>query len=93
MEEKKIIREYINNNLIIFDDQKTFLDSDNIFQKGFVNSLFAMKLLNFVETQFSIKFDDEDMQLSNFSSIDNIKKLITKKKGTQYGTQRRENNN
>lgn len=79
MEPRKRIREYIENNLVVFDDEATFSDSDNIFQKGFVNSLFAMKLLNFVEQEFEIKVDDEDIIITNFSSIDNIMKLIQKK--------------
>ena len=32
-----------------FDEKIALLDTDNIFELGFVNSMFAMKLLNFVE--------------------------------------------
>ena len=78
--ERELIRNYITSNLIVFDDEIDFTDNDNIFQKGFVNSLFAMKLLNFVENQFDIKVDDEDIEISNFSSVNNILNLIEKKK-------------
>jgi len=76
---KKNVRVYIEANLVKFDEVN-FLDSDNIFAKGFVNSLFAMKLLNHIESQFDIHIDDEDIEISNFSSIDNIIRLISKKK-------------
>ena len=80
MEAKEMIRNYINSNLITFDDVE-FSDSDNIFKGGLVNSLFAMKLLTFIEKEFSIKVDDEDIEIANFSSVNNIIKLIEKEKG------------
>ncbi len=84
MEARAKIRRYIEKNLEIFDDEAVFSDSDNIFQMGLVNSLFAMKLLNFVEQEFAITIDDEDIEISNFSSIENIIGLLEKKTGTRY---------
>lgn len=77
---RSVVRAYIMDNLVKFDDE-IFSDSDNIFSKGFVNSLFAMKLLNFIEKEFEIKVEDEDIEIANFSSIDNIINLIQRKKG------------
>ncbi len=82
MELKQKIRQYIESNLVVFDDDIEFSDSDNIFELGFVNSLFAMKLLNYIESEFSIVIDNEDIDIANFSSVDNIQKLINKKHGT-----------
>lgn len=67
------------SNLIVFDEEANFTDDDNIFKKGFVNSLFAMKLLEYVEKTFKISIDEEDMDLSNFSSVNNIINLVDKK--------------
>ena len=79
MELNTRIRNYIQSNLIVFDDEAEFSDSDNIFKLGFVNSLFAMKLLNFVETEFGITVDNEDINISNFSSVNNIVSLVERK--------------
>ena len=79
MELNSKIREYIQSNLVVFDDEAAFSDSDNIFKLGFVNSLFAMKLLNFVETEFNIVVDNDDININNFSSVDNIVSLVEKK--------------
>ncbi|NOU17164.1 MAG: acyl carrier protein [Bacteroidales bacterium] len=78
MEIKTKIRNFIKANLIIFDDDVEFTDSDNIFEMGFVNSLFAMKLLNYIETEFKISIDNSEMEISNFSSVNNIERLIEK---------------
>ena len=80
--EKEKIRSFIQANLLVFEDEDEFSDSDNIFQLGYVNSLFAMKLLNYIEHEFGIMVDNEDMDIKNFSSVNNIVQLIESKKGT-----------
>jgi acyl carrier protein len=80
MDAKVTIRNFIESNLVVFDEESEFGDSDNIFKLGIVNSLFAMKLLNFVEQEFSIKVENEDMDIANFSSVDNIVNLIIRKR-------------
>lgn len=73
------IRAFIQQNLTIFEDDATFSDSDNIFERGFVNSLFAIQLLNFVQREFDIVIENEDINISNFSSVNNIAQLVQKK--------------
>lgn len=77
MQEK--IRKYIENNLIIYDEEVSFSDEDNIFTAGFVNSLFAMRLLSYIEDEFSITVESDDMEISNFSSVNNIINFIKSK--------------
>lgn len=72
------IREFITKNLMVFENDVTFTDQDNIFEMGFVNSLFAMKLLNYLETEFKVEIEEYDMDIKNFSSVDNISALIVK---------------
>ncbi len=57
-------------------------DDTNIFSLGFVNSLLAMQLVMFVEKEFAITIESEDLDFENFSSINAIDSLIQKKTGT-----------
>ncbi len=60
-------------------------DLDNgtdIFASGFVNSLFAMQLLLFIEQTFSFQVESEDMDIANFRSIDAMHSFILRKKGS-----------
>ena len=76
MEEKKIkIRSFFER----FARKYNLQDNDNIFELGYVNSLFAMKMLNYVENEFKINIENEDMDIKNFSSVNNIVRLIEKK--------------
>ena len=54
---------------------------EDIFALGFVNSLLAMQLVAFVEKEFGIKVEDEDLDLDNFRSINAISNLVARKSG------------
>jgi acyl carrier protein len=57
-------------------------DDADIFGLGFVNSLFAMQLVMFVEREFGITIENEDLELDNFRSINAIVQLVEKKTAT-----------
>ena len=54
-------------------------DDDDIFALGFINSLFAMQLVMFVEKEFEIAIEDQDLELDNFRSINAMDALIERK--------------
>lgn len=54
-------------------------DDADIFAGGFVNSLFAMQLVLFVENEFAIKIDNEDLTIDNFRTINALAQLIDRK--------------
>ena len=54
-------------------------DGADIFALGFVNSMFAMQLVTFVETTFGITVEDEDLEIDNFKSVNAIVDLVERK--------------
>jgi len=54
-------------------------DDDDFFSKGFVNSLFAMQLVSFVEKEFCFTVEDEDLDLTNFNTVNAIAALVERK--------------
>jgi acyl carrier protein len=60
-------------------------DDQDIFAMGFVNSLFAMQLVLFVESEFGISVEDEDLDIDNFKSINAIANLVERKAETRIG--------
>jgi len=53
-------------------------DAD-IFALGFVNSLLALQLVDFLEKEFEITVEDEDLDLDNFRTIDGMDALVARK--------------
>jgi methoxymalonate biosynthesis acyl carrier protein len=56
-----------------------FEDATDVFTGGFVNSLFALQLVLFVEREFGLSVDNADLTLANFNSIDSITKYVLSK--------------
>ena len=74
------IRQFLFANLLAFDEDLTIGDDENIFESGFVDSSFALQLVVFVEKEFEIPVTDEDLDLSNFSTINRILQFVERKK-------------
>lgn len=77
MEVKEKVKEFLQKKI---GQDKSFTFEDNIFKQGLVNSLFALELVVFLEGAFSISVENEDLNLENFNSINNIDSFIARKK-------------
>lgn len=57
----------------------SFSNEDDIFKLGLVNSLFALQLVMFLEMEFDIKIENEDLELSNFNTVNHIDQFVSRK--------------
>ncbi len=73
---KQQIRTFLSKYFKNYDLQ----DDEDIFSLGFVNSLFAMQIVLFVEKELGITLANEDLNLDNFRTINAMTQLITSKK-------------
>jgi len=55
-------------------------DDEDIFALGFVNSMFAMQLVLFIEQEFQVTIENEDLELDNFRTISAMVSLLERKK-------------
>lgn len=75
------IRQQVRAFLTRFFRGHTLRDEEDIFATGYVNSMFAMQLVQFVEGEFGILIESEDLELDNFRSVDAITALVMRKQG------------
>ena len=54
-------------------------DDEDIFGLGFVNSLFAIQLVLFLEQAFGITIESEDLELDNFRTVLALSALVGRK--------------
>ena len=54
-------------------------DDQDFFALGFVNSLFAMQLVLFVENELGVPVANEDLDIDNFRSVNAIMQLVGRK--------------
>ena len=66
----------------------TLEDGDDIFRVGGATSLFAMELVIFIEKQFGVALDDNDLERANFATIDALTALVDRKRAESKGDRR-----
>ena len=78
---KETVKRFILNSINI-----THLDDDDdLFESGFVNSLFAVQLMTFIEKTFAIEVGMEDLDIENFKSLNATTAFVLKKNGRRNG--------
>lgn len=74
-ENRTKIREFLRR----FFEVDKLEDNDDFFALGFINSLFAMQLVLWVEKDFRIKVEDEDLEIENFNTVEAIARFVERK--------------
>jgi acyl carrier protein len=64
---------------IMFGDSGTALEDDTPLLKGVLDSLALMQLISFIEQEFDIEVDDEEVTANNFMNVADIEKFISQK--------------
>ena len=56
-----------------------FTDTENLLTNGVIDSLKMLDLISFIEDQFSLKIDEDEMMPDNFESVDAIISFLEEK--------------
>ncbi len=62
--------------------QAELADETDIFELGFVNSLFATELVMFIENNVGITIPNEDLTLDNFRTVARMADLVNRQSAT-----------
>lgn len=54
-------------------------DDESLLEKGVIDSAGMLDLVAFIETEYSIKIDDDDLMPENFDSLNAIQGFVTRK--------------
>jgi len=69
----------IRSFLAKYIKDKDYLDEDHLFEKGYISSLMAMELVMFVESEFPVKVENDELNFDNFKSVNAISQFIDHK--------------
>ena len=79
MEIAQKLKEFIESHIVSSGADVNLNPDDKIFEMGFLDSMFALQLVNFIEEKCGIEVTDEDLDIQNFSSIERIVSFIDSK--------------
>lgn len=74
LEEK--IRNYVLENYLFTDDQSALNSDDSFLEKGILDSTGILEVIYFIEDEFGVSVEDEEMIPENLDSVSKIVKYI-----------------
>jgi acyl carrier protein len=78
MSDAEVIRSYIVENFL-FGDDSGLEDDASFLEEGILDSTAALELVGFLEKEFSITVDDEEVIPENLDSIINVVNFLKQK--------------
>ncbi len=76
---ESVVRKFIADNFMYREGVKTLGDDDSLLDKGLIDSTGVLELVFFLEKNFSIKVNDEEVLPENLDSVNRIAKFVQKK--------------
>jgi acyl carrier protein len=77
--EKAAIKTFIENEILQNKNIDNVNESDNLIENGVIDSLSIMKIVTFLEKEFTIKIEDIDLLPENFETIGQICAFVNNK--------------
>jgi acyl carrier protein len=78
---RKKLKDFITETFLIGSDIKSIDDSDSFMEKEIIDSTGVLELTSFIEEEFEITVEDNELTPDNLDSIDKLANFIQGKKG------------
>lgn len=85
MDVETIVKKFIEENFLYKKGTKTLSGEDSLLDAGLIDSMGIFQLITFIETQFHVEVQDEDIVPENFETLNSIVALIDSKRKTEAG--------
>jgi acyl carrier protein len=69
-------RDYITENFLYMRRDFRLSETDSLLGTGIIDSMGVMEVISFLETEFGIEIDDEDVTEENLGSIRAISRYV-----------------
>lgn len=76
MSTTEIIRDFVTNEMLQQPLDNPLGDNDQLVESGIIDSLGVMTLLSFIEEEFAMQIQGNDLIPENFASISTIAALV-----------------
>ena len=84
MDNKEAVRRFILGNFFV-PEGAALTDDDPLLEHGVVDSTGVLEIIKFIEDNYRIKLDDDEIVPENLGSIANIAAFLERKGGTSAG--------
>ncbi|HPN36282.1 MAG TPA: phosphopantetheine-binding protein [bacterium] len=74
------LTEYILREIAVEHGKESLESDENLLSQGLIDSMGILKLVSFIESNFGIKVDNEDIVPENFETLNDMSRFVEKKK-------------
>jgi len=82
---KTQVRQYVVDNLLMGANAAELRDADSFMESHVIDSVGVLELVSFLEKNFSIKVEDQEMLPENLDSLNGIARYLQRKLGARAG--------
>ena len=79
MNAEQVFRKYILENFLFTEDEGELKNTDSFLDSGIIDSTGILEVINFLEEEFNLQVDDDEMIPENLDSVNNVLSFISKK--------------
>jgi len=73
------LRQFVIDNFLFGEGESQFSNEDSFLEKGFVDSMGILTLVNFVQEKYAIGVADEELVPENWDSVHRIAGFVNSK--------------
>lgn len=73
------VRNFVADNFLFGEDPESLQNDDSFLETGIIDSTGVLELVAFIEDQYSVEVDDDELVPENLDSIDRLINFIESK--------------
>ena len=74
------VRAFILEQFLPGEDARNLTDQTELKESGILDSLSTLKLVTFLEEQYGVEFEANDLEAGNLATIEAIERLVNSKR-------------
>jgi acyl carrier protein len=83
MELEEHIRKYVTENLLYVDEDFKYDNDTSFINEGLIESMGVMELVTYVQSEFDITVEQQEVTPDNFDSVNNLVAFIRRKQAVK----------
>jgi acyl carrier protein len=69
---QKQVRDFVIENLLLGEEESEFSDTQSFLESGLIDSTGILEIIGFLEEQYAITIEDDEMVPENLDSVERI---------------------
>ena len=74
------VRGFIQDNFLYMHSDFQLADDDRLLEKGVMDSMSIVEMISFIETEFGVQANEDEISEANFGSLNGIARFIGDKR-------------